>query len=106
MGMVDSGYFSGHNFINFALNCLDKGGVFDGWVDGYIFLCLDRIVNINANNSFGPLLKLGHFLAWELISIASDVHSAIIIDYKFCVFISPPINFKPLLFIPYWLWCF
>lgn len=73
--------------------------MFNYGVDGDILLRFERIINIDTDHSLSPLFKLGHFLPWELISIASDMHSAIIIDNELCVFISPPVNFKPLLLV-------
>jgi hypothetical protein len=64
-----------------------------------ILLWLERIIDINSNNSLSPLFKLRHFLTRELISIACNVNCAIIIDYKFGIFVTPTIDFEPLLFV-------
>ena len=60
--VVNSCKFSCDNFIYFALNGLDESRALDGWINGNVPLSLDWIVDINADDSFCPLFKLGHFL--------------------------------------------
>lgn len=99
MGVADSHQFVGHDFINFAIDRLDECRVFDGRVDWDILLSLDRIADIDADDSLGPLFKLGHLLPRELVPVARDVHGAIIIHHEFGILVAPPIHLEPLLFV-------
>lgn len=99
MRVVYSWYLWWINLINFSFYRLYKSWIFYWRINRNILLRFEWIIYINSNNSLSPLFKFRHFLARELIPIACNVDSPIIIDHKFSVFISPPINFKPLLFV-------
>ena len=55
---------------------------------------------VDSDDGFGPFLEFGHFLSGKLIPVAGDVDGTIIINHKFGVLKSPPVDFKPLFLIP------
>lgn len=99
MWMIDSCQFTGGYLIDFAFDRLNESWVLYRRVNRDIFLGFDGWVWINADDCLCPFFKFRHFLSWKLITIACDMNRAVIIDNKLSIFISPSVDFKPLLFI-------
>ena len=99
MGVVDPGNFGSDDFIHFPPDGLDEGWALDRGVDGDITLGFYRVVDIDADHILGPFFKFGHFLTRELIAIARDVDSAVVINNKLSILIAPPGDLKPLFFV-------
>lgn len=99
MGVVNSSQFIVDNLINLATDGFNKCLIFNRSIDGDVLLWFDGIADIDSDDSLSPLFKLGHLLPGELVSVAGNMHSAIIIDHEFRIFITPTIDFEPLLFV-------
>ena len=103
MRMINSCQLSWCNLIYFWFELLYKFKALNRWINRNIFLGFNWRIDINPNNSFCPLFEFGHFLTRKLVSIARNMDSAIIINNKLSIFVSPTINFEPLFFVPDWL---
>lgn len=57
------------------------------------------MIGVDSDDSLNPFFEFWHFLAWELIPAAGDLHAAILIEQKLSIFESPAVALEPLLLI-------
>ena len=104
MRMEDSRIFASYDFVNMALDGFDELWMFNWRISRDLLLGFWGGIDIEADDSFNPLLELGHFLSWELIPASRNVNWTVIIQNEFSILESPAVILEPLLFISDVLW--
>lgn len=99
MRMENTRIFICYNFVDFSFNVFNELNIFNWRISGNLFLSLWSWINIDSDCVFHPFFKLGHFLSRKLISATRNMNTSIVIENELCIFKSPTVIFKPLLFV-------